>query len=370
MDVRDSDKSKSLKGDYIMKTRKIVAALLATAMVISGVVIAPKNVEASTASSVIFESRNDCATYLGKSAPEFAFNADNMYTSVDKAEKVDAVDEKGYVFGGWYDANEEPLLKDTQVTGEVFAKWVPASVMSIKAQNHSSVGEASEDASIRVITSVDSLYYQKVGFTIEINNNGKPLEGAAEGTANAYTKLLANKKEYSAKDIFGADSSHFVVWKLTDIPQKGFDDIIYVRPYWVTTDGVRVEGLGKYIHVEDGYKGYVSVPVNLNMLSKEEVAAGVIEVSYPDGFTLVEDKVEIGRVFDEMEFANKGNSVKFAANVADIAENAEANDIFVNLRFTKDGGAAHASNIFEILSTDFCDNEENQKTINIWDILY
>lgn len=373
-----------------MRTKKLIAGLLATAMVITGISVAPKQeAEAAVATGIVYEVFDEMTIGeapvfdgveegMGYSAPEtyYTDSADGDYDEIsDTAE---------YLFGGWYyiaesedeDISVCPVTDDDSLvddTGCYFAKWVPASLLSVKAQNHVGVASGDESAAnIRVLSSVDSLDYEKVGFTIEINNNGSPLTNAAKGTTKVYDTLLADGKSYAPSTIFGAGAEYFVIWTLAGIPDAGDDDIIYVRPYWVTADGVRVEGLGKYVHVEDGYNKYVSVPVNLNMLSEDAVAAGVFEISYPDGLTLVEDKVEVGRVFGEMEFADKGSSVKFAANVADINSNATANDIYVNLRFTVDSGdVTHASYNFEIQDTpDFCDNTEAKVTIDIWDVLY
>lgn len=389
-----------------MRTKKIVAGLLATAMVITGISIAPKQkVEAAVATGLVYESFDEGDVTLG-TAPVFdgveaGMGYSDLATYEEEGDLGEILDTAEYLFGGWYYVSAEdgtacPIYDEEFVdaddySGYCFAKWVPASLLSVKAQNHKDVAEGTT-ANIRVLSAVDCLDYQTVGFSIEINNNGDELDKAAAGTTKVYETLKAGNNTVHPSEYFGGlDSAmdqdlnneygYFAVWTLTGIPAKGHDDIIYVRPYWVTADGTRVDGLGKYVHVEDGYKGYVSVPVNLKdvLVSTVDqdgkplgVAAGVVEISYPDGLTLVEDKVEVGRVFSEMEFADKGSSVKFAANVADINKNMPANDVYVNLRFTVDGGsAAHTSYDFEIQGTpDFCDNGETKVEIDIWDVLY
>lgn len=389
-----------------MRSKKLVAGLLAIAMIVTGVSIAPKKVDAAVAKTIIYEVVE--AIEVG-TAPVYDGITQGIGSDED-AEKlaneetityVTAGEDAEYLFGGWYfwgqsDEGDGRLCSASDDSfsyvvdnveyydqnGLYFAKWVPASILSVKAQNTAGVTGDSDKTNTRVISAVDSLDYSEVGFKILLNNKNEIEETS---TKKVYSSLVASDGEtYAPNVIFGEDAKYFVVWRLENISQEHFEKIIYVKPYWKTADGVTVEGLAKYVHVEDGYNKYISVPVNLKdylayTVDEEgeknigaKVAAGVFEISYPDTLTLVEDKVEVGRVFGEMEFADKGSSVKFAANVADINSNATANDIYVNLRFTVDGGdVTHASYNFEIQDTpDFCDNTEAKVTIDIWDVLY
>ena len=384
-----------------MRMKKVIAGLLATAMVLTGLYIAPKQVEAKVSTNIIYQEVSDIVaarTMIGVSAPVFEGVDSPKDENYGDVTPVDATAE--YLFGGWYvndgttfewvpvesvediswfvDANSDGY--DDNTDSSLCIKWVPASILNVKAQNTANTAAESSSTNTRVISAVDSLDYAEVGFEILLNN--KTSLGELK-TTKVYEKLNANEKDYYPSDIFGGldvdrdkDASqqygYFIVWRLTGIEKVNFGKIINVRPYWVTADGVKVEGLAKYVHVEDEYKGYISVPVNLNVLSKDQVAAGVFEISCPDGLKLVQDKVEVGRVFEEMEFADKGSSIKFAANVEDINNNAYANDIFVNLRFELDGAfKGHKGYDFEIKGTpDFCDNEEKKVEIDIWDVLY
>ncbi len=399
-----------------MRTRKLVAGLLATAMVITGISIAPKNAEAAAAKVIVFEEYyeidklDNVKKMIGVSAPLFDGIDSAFDVDYEEVGKVDATED--YLFGGWYlnvenddgtyswaPVSEAEEIKDfTDSDGDgwddntdtpLCAKWVPASILSVKAQNTAGVTADSTLTNTRVISAVDSLDYESVGFEILLNNKTSLGELT---TTKVYEALkVSDTESYRAADIFGASATHFVVWRLEGILKTNFEKIIYVRPYWVTPDGVKVDGLAKYVHVEDGYNKYISVPVNLKdylaytlgedgekVARNVEVAAGVFEISYEDGLALVEDKVEVGRVFEEMEFADKGSSVKFAANVADIGENVSANDIYVNLRFILDSNGdgvaekpTNKSYDFEIKGDpDFCDNGENKVTVDIWDVLY
>lgn len=384
-----------------MKTRKVIAGLLVAAIGLAGFCFAPNNVEAAVASDVIYEVFAE--TDLGN-APAFDGITEGLLTKEEayalaNEEEVSfkTVDAKAeYLFGGWYylgesedgdyelcpaaDENYQYIIGGMEFVdnyGLYFAKWVPASILSVKAQNTAGTDANTSETNTRIISSVDSLDYLAVGFEVLLNNKTK-LDGIE--TTKVYDQLIGSGAPYTAEQIFGNGASHFVVWRLTGIEKINYEKIIYVRPYWITADGVRVDGLAKYVHIEDEYNGYISVPINLNVLSTAKVAAGVVEISYPAGLELVEDEVETGRVFEEREFADKGTTVKIAANVQDINNNKTANDIYMNLRFkvtdiskldANGDNMVHTECDFEIQGTpDFCNNAEEKVTIDIWDVLY
>lgn len=391
-----------------MRMKKVVAGLLATAMVITGISIAPKQAEAKMVTSVVYEEFLDIAAakqIIGVQSKTPVFDGIAKESSVGEDlgymdVAIDATAE--YLFGGWYvsyfgekSEGEWKLIKEAGDIDEYITdsdndgyddvhysalciKWVPASILSVKAQNTANTKAESASTNTRVISSVDSLDYFEVGFEVLLNN--KTSLGELKTTKVYEALKSSNGQIYDPSEIFGAGATHFIVWRLTGIEQINFEKIIYVRPYWVTADGVKVEGLAKYVHVEDEYNGYISVPINLNVLSTAMVAAGVVEISYPAGLELVEDEFETGRVFEEKEFADKGTTVKIAANVQDINNNKQANDIYMNLRFkvtdiskldANEDNMVHTECNFEIQGTpDFCDNTETKVSIDIWDVLY
>lgn len=346
-----------------MKMKKIVAGLLATAMVVSGVVVIPKTVDAAVSTEIVAELADaaEMATYCeDRSIPESA------EVSGD------------YLFGGYYkdEALTTPVVDVDWLYSveEVYLKWVPASVLSIKAQNKAGVTSASTSADIRLISAVDSLDYKEVGFDIEINNDGNVLANVKTTKVFEnlkYTDDSNNEKTIKPDSFFGTVAKYFAVWNLTGVPDYGFDDIIYARPYWVTADGTKVSGLSRYTHVEDQYLKLVNVSVNMDVLSDNTAAAGVVEIKTPTGFTFIE--AEAGRIFEEMEAAATSNGVKCVGNVEDIGKNANMNDLYINLRFEKsESGVTVGANTFEIVadSIDFCNNAEEKVTLNIWDVLY
>lgn len=365
--------------------RNAGARLLVFALVVVGSGMPSSVAEAATTSGIANEVTYqevkyvDCKTYITKSeAPE--------YTAVSGVD-----DSFGYLFAGWFTAkNDSSANKITAATTgiaddtTVYAKFVPAYVMSVKCQNWSDTKEDSTSTKIRLLSSLDSAMYSEFGFRVEklmANEDGsytetligeKAVSKIYEGGIDIYSG--ANKTTYSTDKVFGAKSVYAASLTLTGVTD--FVAIYSIQPYWVTFDGTKVYGLARNAHVEDGLYGYINVPVNLK--SVDDVAAGILSVdcsALPSGYKL--KNVERGAAFQEMSYSDKGNNViKCAGNVADISSNVESNDLFVNLRFAPSGDKATRTYDgkfyhFGISGVEFCDNKETEpEDYKVWNIQY
>lgn len=377
------------KKDIMSFIKKLTAGALVFGMTATGILVCPKQAEAAVAEDeVIYEEGYDITAY---------WNADSKTAPV----------KAGYVFGGWFKTSTENAvgaeayvnggatsyyapLKSTELntdedadcdyTGTAYAKFVPAQVLSVKAQNSAGIDEntikniSESPMYVRVMSSLDSTNYQKVGFEIELANsvpvlnNNNSLE-----TTQVYTGAMVNNVSKTANEIFGGESEYLSVWKLSkiDTPSNA-SKIIYVRPYWYTMDGTKVEGLAKYVHIEDEYMDYISVPVNL--LDSKQVAAGAVNMTYDNTLELVTDNegnalFEAGRVLPEMSFsldtANK--TIKMIGNAATAGEYNTEETIYANIRFKK----PEADTTFSMAMLQFCDWDATPVTItNTWDVKY
>lgn len=348
-------------------TKKMAAGVLAAALIVSGVVVMPKSVEAATGNT-------DTIQYVDRTS-EFKtmWKEDGTGTAPVMT---------GYVFGGWY--VDEGGVKKALSTAEaiaklaenpesgMLAKFVPAYVLGVKAQNLSETTAETESTSTRIISSVDSKNYQAVGAEIWLNNKTK-LDVAE--TTKVYSGLKVGDETESRKpeQIFGQESHYLSVWRLTDIAKVNYSKIIYVRPYWVTMDGTKVFGLAKYVHVEDGYNGYVSVPINL--MTGEAVAAGALKLTCNDDRFEFYD-VQTGRIFDEMEKnASTTDTVKIVGNAAVAGQSVNADGIYASARFKLKSGQSYTGGTgdfvtFSVADENFCDWNEDFVTIDAWDIQY
>lgn len=365
----------------VMKVAKqLTASVLAIGTIVAGITVYPKQADAAVvADEVIYIQSDDEQRYDIQD-----------YWDADEEKRTAPVKE-GYVFGGWFETADEskPLTEEAlkaEVPDSAYAKFVPAQVLSVKAQNEDGVTEQTiaamreknnnqqaisdeEKFYVRVMSSLDSENYTKVGFDIYLNNKTK-LENTE--TEKIYTGVMVNGEAQYAEDIYGGASRYLMTWRLTEIDwADNVKLIIYVRPYWVTTDGTKVNGLGKYVHIEDEYLNYINVPVNL--LGGEQVAAGAVDVTYTgaEAGSLKLVKFEEGRIFSEMNHNYTGNTVKMVGNT-NLGEGQyqdKGETIYANLRFEK----PTVSTDFNIIDEEnkFCDwNEKYVDVKKVWDTKY
>lgn len=111
--------------------KKLTAGMLAIGMLVAVFAVAPKKADAAVV--------EDKVIYVAYEAAEIS---NKYWTEENKTAPVKA----GYVFGGWFERVEKATTKTesdgtyiynplTTVSGDAFAKFVPAQVLSIKAQN-------------------------------------------------------------------------------------------------------------------------------------------------------------------------------------------------------------------------------------------
>lgn len=333
-----------------------VGSILAAMLLVIGMTVGSITADAAVADSIVYESGYTLSDYWS-------------------AENAQAPVKAGYVFGGWYSAAEAGSyltadLIDTNDDGTVdydgalYAKFVPAQVLSIKAQNEANTDAETAVTKLRVITALDCKDYRKIGFEIYLANRSTSL-GTLE-TTKMYTGILESGNVRTASSIFGEVAQYVSVWALTNVAQSNFSKIVYVRPYWVTMDGTRVNGMAKYVHVEDGYLGYTSVPIDL--LDASDVAAGKVTVTYSGTEALTLVGVEAGRLLPQMDYSHDadGRSLTLVGNGATVDTYQNGESIFANLRF-----AAPSEPItFTVTPDEFCNWNEDAVTVRTWDVSY
>lgn len=344
----------------MMKNRKIVysarnrllAGIFILTMSIATVIVIPNETQAAVVEDkIIYDDSYDITKLWDETSPK-------------------APVKEGYVFGGWYsEAKEGAYLTSDEAAEAIkaYAKFVPARVLSVKAQNVAGTVESTSTTQVRVISSMDSKDYAKVGFDIWLANRTQlfkdkeaktPLE-----TDVFYDGLLEGTTKKKANEIFGGVSQYLSVWQLANVQNSNYSKIIYVRPYWITMDGTKVEGLAKYVHIEDEYKDYISVPINI--LTREQIGVGVMSMSYDQSLTVV--GFEAGRLLPNMDFLQNGNSVNMTGYAETVNENEIADGIFANIRFQKPSTTTN----FTMNISSFCKWDETpQESVKAWDIRY
>ena len=82
---------------------------------------------------------------------------------------------ESYIFAGYFAESscETPVVKSTDMV--VYKKFVPAEIMSVKAQVTKGTTSETVKTDMRLVTTVDSLNYKEVGFDVYFNGATTPV---------------------------------------------------------------------------------------------------------------------------------------------------------------------------------------------------
>ena len=298
----------------------------------------------------------------------------------------------GYLFAGWF-TKEGSVYKPIEsagqtVTGGYYAKYIPAQMLRVKLQNWKGTEAGTQQTHMRILTAVDSLNYKNVGFKLSVVTLGSEkttyeserVLSTGSDVAKVYLYVRVNNELKTPQGVFGVTKAkYFATTTVNNITNSNFGAIICVTPYIETLDGVTVDGLTEYAHVEDGYSiaGYKWINVPINVRDTKDVAAGVLQLAQNTGdMTVTDVQIECGKLFQEMDFAQQtGAAVKVVGNLKDMSANTKANTIFANVRFKVAEGTTLTADqsLFNVTGEDFADIYETQYTDSnfpVWNVYY
>lgn len=175
------------------------------------------------------------------------YSAEDAKAHIGKQNNVPVCETEGYAFAGWY-LDEAcvgtPIAKASEAEETVYALFVSKKVLTAKAQLSVEVLTDDTDkdmADIRFVSTIDSLQYKKVGFKFVINE-----QTINKRTNSVYKRLYAMNKDGKTEELLpemiSSVSNYFFAVTVKNIPSSAWDTSITVTPYWVTADGVTVEG--------------------------------------------------------------------------------------------------------------------------------
>ena len=265
--------------------KKIVIGLLTLIFVISGICFY------SADKGEVLAAAGDVTTGDGFVAVEY-----NDLKDYIKSDGNIAPEYTNYIFAGWYqDAKCEKVYSNvTADTTLAYAKFVPENVLSVKVQLKEDATSESASTNMRLVSSVDSANYAKVGFEVYYNGSEKPV--IAE-SSKVFERIVASAESgvdynYSAK-VVDVESEYFVTATLVNIKKGNFGKSFRIEPYWITMDGTVVHGVGRYVTVNNGLDDdNINIPVKVGSGFDDEAAPTVTvggnapksaEVAYYDG---------------------------------------------------------------------------------------
>ena len=206
--------------------------------------------EDSNSTDVVADSTekiDECETvikeYSEKEAKSY-LAGDNTYPTLD-----------GYRFAGWYTdkvCSKNTILGSKTPNGTTYALFVPEHVLSIKAQvSVNLINDDKDDdtkASLRFITSVDSLLYKEVGFEVTYEGTDGKTRKATSASNKVYSSLYecGSEEVWEKKpaDVFCNLSKYFKICTLKNFTMDTYKETSFtVTPYWITADGAKVNGV-------------------------------------------------------------------------------------------------------------------------------
>ena len=258
-----------------------------------------------------------------------------------------------WIFAGWFtDITCEMALGETiEAGGTYYAKYVPAEVLSVKAQVTSGTNVETEKTDMRLVATVDDLQYKSVGFEVYYNGATTPVRIK---TTTVYSRIEAAREgvEYGfSPNIFDTQSEYFVTATLKNIANANFSKSFYIRPYWETLDGTTVYGVSRYARVEDSYLNIVNIPVRLvsESTTATEVTVNVSEFS--NYFTYVDAYGT--SIFETI--AVDGTTTPGTVSINGTSANAsKVNGEIAHLRFQANG-ALQKKNVFKITAVNMAE---------------
>lgn len=171
---------------------------------------------------------------------------------------------ENYLFAGWYTNKEcdETCVYAENTPGEtVYALFVPDDVLSVKAQITSTLtdGDVTNDskASIRFVTTVDSLLYSQVGFELSYVGADNRTYKATSVSDTVHKRLYtidSNSNVWckTPASTFCGLSKYFRACTIKNLSTDFYNTKFTVKPYWITADGDKVYGKEVTKSIADG----------------------------------------------------------------------------------------------------------------------
>lgn len=301
--------------------KKTVAALFALLLIVSGVCCMETNGSEVCAE----ETTNTTVSFIAEKKDNVAEYRDKTYTYP----KPTTTGKEDWVFAGWYQEEtcENPYKASalSQVTS-AYAKFVPAEVLSVKCQVTTGTDEYTDKTSMRFVSTIDSTNYSEVGF--EITSNGKTHTFSSTNVYKRINSVTSGLECGFSPVAFDTESEYFMTFTLTNIANKNFERVHFVRPYWKTLDGTTVYGMSRNVRVSDSYNQIANIPVRL--YSDATVTAGSLEVAYD---TTVFEYIgyEVGNVDKKATAVNDTANKTVTCNLSQ--QTVKPDGMLVNLRF-------------------------------------
>ena len=183
-----------------------------------------------------------------------------------------------WLFAGWF-TDKYCTTQVTEVSDDIttyHAKFVDPGVLNVKLQITEGATPESDSVNMRLVTTVDSLDYTQVGFEVYYGTEAIQSKTFTEDVeiTTVYERIVASSQSgvdynYSPK-VVDTDSQYFATATLVNIAKANFENPFYIKPYWVTYNGVRVYGTSRYVTVmDDAFSTVATVNIPVEIAASE-----------------------------------------------------------------------------------------------------
>ena len=157
---------------------------------------------------------------------------------------ADEPTQTGKVFAGYYtdDTYETPVRDITGLTEgtDYVAKFVSDKVLQAKYQLTYLANEDQDSTRLRVVTTVDSTRYKRVGFFVSVNGGAEKTFGSTKVAKRIVGTTDLGDLEYVPTD-FSPESQYFCAFNFT-VKKANYGATLTFTPFWETFDGTVVRG--------------------------------------------------------------------------------------------------------------------------------
>ena len=258
--------------EVIMKTKKIILSILLCLALLLTTIAIPVG-------SYVADEQTDLVVY------------DASIDIKAQRQTMDAPIKTDYVFAGWYKGDETTgyvaLTKsEADIADTAVAKFIHKNVLDVRCQLTKNLDSSSTETDLRMLTSVDSLQYGKVGFQIGLKGKTATVESnKVYTTVHGYTEE-DGVTAYTPSKAFGCElSQYFMSFKITEIGKETFEETFTITPFWLTKDGTKVEGQVKTFKISEQVKDVevslqktadtvLGTPLTLALESDAQIPAG------------------------------------------------------------------------------------------------
>ena len=176
---------------------------------------------------------------------------------------------KDYLFAGWYTSPSctmDTAIKDlSKVTAGSYAKFIPADMLSIKAQT-AQQAESNGDYLMRFISSVEGLNYSQVGFEVTYVDGNNQTKTKSSKSDTVYERIASEYESITyafGPKVVDTVSEYFVTARMYADP----NELYTVRAYYMTLDGTVVYGPYRCVAAKDGLDS--ATDINLSFEAKD-----------------------------------------------------------------------------------------------------